>query len=277
LRKGALDAAEQLVETSGNVAAAFFLASQYEALERPRDAMRLFSKAGRYNHAVRIARAQGYDKELQALALQAPKRTMLETAAYLQGRGEANLLDSAVTLFHKAGDSSRALQLCFNNKLFDSLRAIADDLGTDTDPALLGKVGDFFMSNQQFDKAVHLFITCKQPTKAMDLCEKHKVKMTESMAERLTELLPEKEADVDGVRVNTLRRIAELCVGQQDYHLATKKYTQAGMKDKVNALNIVAACCSVLQRVAACCSVLQRVAACCRKSISPGENTCRHA
>ncbi len=66
----------------------------------------------------------------------------------------------------------------------------------------------------------------------MDLCEKYKVAMTESMAERLTELLPEKEADTDGLRVDILRRIAELCVSQQEYHLATKKYTQAGMKDK---------------------------------------------
>ena len=67
---------------------------------------------------------------------------------------------------------------------------------------------------------------------AMDLCEKYKVAMNESMAERLTELLPEKEADTDGLRVDILRRIAELCVSQQEYHLATKKYTQAGMKDK---------------------------------------------
>jgi hypothetical protein len=66
----------------------------------------------------------------------------------------------------------------------------------------------------------------------MDLCEKYKVTMTESMAERLTELLPEKEADTDGQRVDILRRIADLCVSQQEYHLATKKYTQAGMKDK---------------------------------------------
>ena len=40
------------------------------------------------------------------------------------------------------------------------------------------------------------------------------------------------QADTRGVRVDVLRRIAELCVAQQDYHLATKKYTQAGMKEK---------------------------------------------
>ena len=203
-------------------------------MEKPREAIRLFSKAGRYKHAVRMARDQGLLKELLPLALQASKRTQLETALFLQaqGQGDASLLDAAVTLFHKCGNSSRALEVCFEHRLFESLRAIADDLGSDTDPALLRKVGDFFMSNAQYDKAVHLFITCKQPGQAMDLCEKYKVAMNESMAERLTELLPEKEADTDGLRVDILRRIAELCVSQQEYHLATKKYTQAGMKDK---------------------------------------------
>lgn len=63
-------------------------------------------------------------------------------------------------------------------------------------------------------------------------CEHDQVKMTESLAERITELLPEKDKDESGIRVDTLRRLAEVCVAQQDYHLATKKYTQAGMKDK---------------------------------------------
>ena len=71
-KQAAMDAAEDLVETSGNAAAAFFLASQFEAMEKPREAIRLFSKAGRYKHAVRMARDQGLLKELLPLALQPP-------------------------------------------------------------------------------------------------------------------------------------------------------------------------------------------------------------
>jgi hypothetical protein len=112
-KQAAMDAAEDLVETSGNAAAAFFLASQFEAMEKPREAIRLFSKAGRYKHAVRMARDQGLLKELLPLALQASKRTQLETALFLQaqGQGDASLLDAAVTLFHKCGNSSRALEV----------------------------------------------------------------------------------------------------------------------------------------------------------------------
>ena len=87
-RKAALDAAEELIESSAHAAAALYLAQHYEALERPRDAMRLFAKAGRYNHAVRVARVKGFDKDIKPLALQAPKRTMLETARDLHRRGE---------------------------------------------------------------------------------------------------------------------------------------------------------------------------------------------
>jgi hypothetical protein len=43
-------------------------------------ALFFFEKAGRYNHAVRIAREAGLDTELAALALQASKRVQLDAA-----------------------------------------------------------------------------------------------------------------------------------------------------------------------------------------------------
>ncbi|EKX53449.1 hypothetical protein GUITHDRAFT_84428 [Guillardia theta CCMP2712] len=222
------EAAEEVVNESGSGPAAYYLASQYEAMEKPKDAIRLFSKSGRYNHAVRLARENGLDKELLPLAIRCNKRVMLECAKYLE---ERQMYEQAVVLYKNGGNSSRALQICFDAKLFDSLRAISDDLGSDTDPDLLQKVGDFFMSHSQYDKAVQLFVTCKQPKHALELCEKYKVEMTETMAEKITELLPEKEADAE-LRNSMLKRIADICVQQQNYHLATKKYTQAGMKDK---------------------------------------------
>ncbi len=52
---------------------------------------------------------------------------------------------------------------------------------SDTDPALLAKVGDFFMSHSQFDKAVQLFVTGKQVGRALDLCEKYNVVISEEV------------------------------------------------------------------------------------------------
>ena len=52
---------------------------------------------------------------------------------------------------------------------------------SDTDPALLSKVGDFFMSHSQYDKAVQLFVTGKQVARALELCEKYNVTVTEEV------------------------------------------------------------------------------------------------
>lgn len=68
---------------------------------------------------------------------------------------------------------------------------------------------------------------------ALDLCMSHSVTITEELAEKMT--LP-KGSDPE-FRNKLLERIADCCMQQRSYHLATKKYTQAGNKVKVG--NIV--------------------------------------
>ena len=53
--------------------------------------------------------------------------------------------------------------------------------------------------------------------------------ITEDLAEKMT--LP-KGSDPE-VRKKLLERVADCCMQQRSYHLATKKYTQAGNKIKV--------------------------------------------
>lgn len=71
---------------------------------------------------------------------------------------------------------------------------------------------------------------------ALDLCMSHNVTITEELAEKMT--LP-KGSDPE-FRNKLLERIADCCMQQRSYHLATKKYTQAGNKVKVG--NIVNCC-----------------------------------
>lgn len=61
--------------------------------------------------------------------------------------------------------------------------------------------------------------------------------MTEELVEKLT---PNKEmAENDAEERNKiLEGIAEVCMQQRQYHLATKKYTQAGNKVKVSTHNL---------------------------------------
>lgn len=65
----------------------------------------------------------------------------------------------------------------------------------------------------------------------MELCISQGLTITEELAEKLT-VTDSKELP-DETRKELLQRIAECCMRQGNYHLATKKYTQAGNKLKV--------------------------------------------
>lgn len=50
----------------------------------------------------------------------------------------------------------KALDLAFKTQQFDTLQQIAADLDSESDPALIEKCAEYFVSNQQYDKAVDL-------------------------------------------------------------------------------------------------------------------------
>lgn len=70
---------------------------------------------------------------------------------------------------------------------------------------------------------------------ALKICMDQTVEINEDLAEKLT---PSKDdAGIDTMeRVKILEAIAEVCMHQGEYHLATKKFTQAGNKIKVGTL-----------------------------------------
>lgn len=67
---------------------------------------------------------------------------------------------------------------------------------------------------------------------AINLCLQHNVQLTEDLAEKLT---PNKDNIDEATRVNILENLAESLMVQGDYHLATKKFTQAGDKVKISS------------------------------------------
>jgi intraflagellar transport protein 140 len=158
------------------------------------------------------------------------KKLKIDAARYFEAKQQ---MDKAVLLYHKGGNVSRAVDICFNAKLFDSLRTIADDLGPETDPALLARCGDFFLEHGQFSKAVALFVSAQQPERALKLCLEHKVKIDEAMAEGMTPAKASTDAERQQ-RTDVLMQLAQICRDQGSFHLACKKYTQAG--DKIRAV-----------------------------------------
>lgn len=70
----------------------------------------------------------------------------------------------------------------------------------------------------------------------MELCVSQGLTITEELAEKLT--ATDSKDLPDETRKELLQRIAECCMRQGNYHLATKKYTQAGNKLKVGPRNV---------------------------------------
>lgn len=69
-----------------------------------------------------------------------------------------------------------------------------------------------------------------QYPEAIELCLQHNIQLSEDLVEKLT---PEKD-EIDGdTRLNILQNLAESLMLQGEYHLATKKFTQAGDKVKI--------------------------------------------
>lgn len=69
--------------------------------------------------------------------------------------------------------------------------------------------------------------------KALQLCLEQNLTITEELAEKMT-VSKESQDLSEESRRELLEQIADCCMRQGNYHVATKKYTQAGNKLKVS-------------------------------------------
>ncbi|XP_037074398.1 intraflagellar transport protein 140 homolog isoform X2 [Pollicipes pollicipes] len=225
-----LDKAAKLANDTGDRAACYHLARQYENSDNIKEAIHFFTRAQAYGNAIRLCKENQFDDQMLNLALMAGPREQLDAARYFESLGKGGI-ERAVMLYHKAGLLTKATDLAFKHQQFNALQLIANDLTSECDPALLQKCAAFFIENGQFDKAVDMFAISKKYVEALDLCVEHNIPITDEVAERLT--IPKGEG-TDDERSRVLLKVAECAYAQNNYVLATKKYTEAG--DKVNAM-----------------------------------------
>lgn len=57
---------------------------------------------------------------------------------------------------------SKALELAFATRQFSALQLIAEDLNESSDPALLSRCSDFFITHSQYEKAMELLVAAKK-------------------------------------------------------------------------------------------------------------------
>ncbi|XP_019363179.1 PREDICTED: intraflagellar transport protein 140 homolog [Gavialis gangeticus] len=227
--QGNIQKAAEIANETGNWAASYHLARQYESQEEIKQAVHFYTRAQAFNNAIRLCKENNLDDQLMNLALLSSPEDMIEAARYYEEKGEQ--MDRAVMLYHKAGHFSKALELAFATQQFGALQLIAEDLDEKADPALLARCSDFFIEHGQYEKAVELLLAAKKYHEALQLCLKQNLTITEEMAEKMTISKDSKELSEESRR-ELLEQIADCCMRQGNYHMATKKYTQAGNKLK---------------------------------------------
>ncbi|KAG3258905.1 intraflagellar transport protein 140 homolog isoform X1 [Ictidomys tridecemlineatus] len=227
--QGNIQKAAEIANETGNWAASYHLARQYESQEEVKQAVHFYTRAQAFNNAIRLCKENGLDDQLMNLALLSSPEDMIEAARYYEEKGKQ--MDRAVMLYHKAGHFSKALELAFTTQQFAALQLIAEDLDENSDPALLARCSDFCIEHRQFEKAVELLLAAKKYHEALQLCLEQNMIITEEMAEKMTVSKDSKDLSEESRR-ELLEQIANCCMRQGNYHLATKKYTQAGSKLK---------------------------------------------
>ncbi|KAM9716097.1 intraflagellar transport protein 140 homolog isoform 2-T2 [Menidia menidia] len=225
---GNIQEASQIANDTGDRAASYHLARHYEGHDDIKQAVHFYTRAQAYNNAIRLCKENGLDDQLMNLALLSNSEDMMEAACYYEER--STHMDRAVALYHKAGYVSKALELAFATEQFSALQLIADDLNENSDPALLARCSDFFITHSQYEKSVELLVAAKKYNQALELCLVQNLTITEELAERMT--VTDSKDLSEEARKELLEKIADCCMRQGNYHLATKKYTQAGSKQK---------------------------------------------
>ncbi|KAM3592216.1 uncharacterized protein V6R79_014947 [Siganus canaliculatus] len=225
---GKIQKASEIANETGDRAASYHLARHYESHDDIKQAVHFYTRAQAYNNAIRLCKENGLDDQLMNLALLSNPEDMMEAACYYEEKGTH--MDRAIALYHKAGYVSKALELAFATQQFSALQLIAEDLNENSDPALLSRCSDFFITHSQYEKAVDLLVAAKKYHQALELCVIQNLTITEELAERMT--VTDSKDLPDEARKELLKKIADCCMRQGNYHLATKKYTQAGNKTK---------------------------------------------
>ncbi|XP_071318478.1 intraflagellar transport protein 140 homolog [Trachinotus anak] len=225
---GNIQKASEIANDTGDRAASYHLARHYEGHDDIKQAVHFYTRAQAYNNAIRLCKENGLDDQLMNLALLSNPEDMMEAACYYEEKGAH--MDRAVALYHKAGYVSKALELAFATQQFSALQLIAEDLNENSDPALLARCSDFFIKHSQYEKAVELLVAAKKYHQALELCVTQNLTITEELAERMT--VTDSKDLSEEARKEVLESIADCCMRQGNYHLATKKYTQAGNKLK---------------------------------------------
>uniref|UniRef100_A0A1X7VEQ4 Uncharacterized protein n=1 Tax=Amphimedon queenslandica TaxID=400682 RepID=A0A1X7VEQ4_AMPQE len=229
---GDTEEAIKVVEETKDKAAAYHVArvfAQSEDWYRVKKAVRFYTMAKCYSHAITVTKDFGMEAELMNLALLSTTEDKIDAAKYFETKSDSK--ENAILLYHRAGELSKALELCFQYRQYEVLQQIAEELTESTNPETVRRVAEYFIQQEQFEKAVQMLLQSHKLSEALEMCLRYNVIINEELAEKLTPSPAENETvEETNERVKQLNALADGLVSQGSYHLAAMKYTQASNK-----------------------------------------------
>ncbi|CAF0995675.1 unnamed protein product [Adineta ricciae] len=219
----------ELCSDTGNKAACYHMARYFEKKGDFKQAIAYFQQASAISNAMRLCRDNHLDEYMANIAAQGTPDDMLEAARYFQTLPMQE--DRAILLYHKAGLTSKAIDLAFRHERYSALAQIADSVGKNADPTQVTRMADYFMQLKQFDKAVDLLAAIDRVDEAADLAIRNEIPLTEELLERLSPAKPTNEEDMPRYQA-ICEKLGDLAVSQGAYAGAAKKYLDAGNKIK---------------------------------------------
>ncbi|XP_031624107.1 intraflagellar transport protein 140 homolog isoform X2 [Contarinia nasturtii] len=223
---GDISRADTIARESNDKSACYHLARHYENTGKIQDAIQFYVRAQTYGNAVRICKENNLPNELWTVANLARPRDKAVAAAFFE---EIEDYKRAVELYHRSGMLHKAVEMAFASKQVETLQVIAAELDVKSDPELVQRCAEFFITSQQPQKAANLLANAKQYVKSLEVCREYKIPITDNLADLLT---PNKDEIEESTRIHILVELGDVLQEQGDYHTATKKFTQAGDKGR---------------------------------------------
>lgn len=151
--------AADLARSNTDKAAFYHMARYYETVGNFEEAINMFTKATAYCNAVRLCKENNMVEELWNLSIVVSGKDKIQIAKYFEEQGD---LEKSAILYHRGGMLHKAIDLAFKTQQYDILQEIASELNATSDPALVQSCAEYFIDNEQFDKAVDLLAIVKK-------------------------------------------------------------------------------------------------------------------
>jgi len=230
--------ASLVIRESNNLIAAYHLGKVYEGDGKIQLAISLYAKSELFNHAIKLAKRHNLNSELMKMALKSEEKSViLDCAKFLEEKEEYLM---ACRLYVQCGRKNDAIKLCLgigekaksNIHLAKIFNALVNLLSANSTKEEVKIFADYLVIYRYDKEAASLLCThCKNFEEGLQICLKGDVQVSESIIDVLT---PSKHDVPPSKRKKIILQIASYCLSQKKYHLACKKFTQAG--DKVEGL-----------------------------------------